>query len=662
MTHRSPGRGLRSLLALPWHSLLLIFGVMLIVAAGIDTSAPESLPARDAGVPAHAQRADDALIERFGPQETLLLGYRPHEVDLLSEGGLARIAALRDALAALPGVHHVATLLDVPLLFSPQIRPVDVGGELLRVADVGVDIDLARDELRTNPLYRQSLLAGDGRQAALRITLAQGAERGAVIAALQGALAPYALEAELFLAAPELAHAAAVRQQRADLPRLAIAALALVMLVAAVLLRGIAWGVVVPASAGANAVLVAGLLGWGGRGLDDAVLIGVVVAAISSGALALRLAVVCRSGTQAEPDARVMRALDDSMPVSGLAIAVAVSGFLALAAGSDARFADIGIIAAVGIVSGALIATMVTPPLLRIAIDPGSLLARRWRLPVGMLVLLLGVLGLGPAWFADGPLSRTGIDTEAEADLRHIADEFGGVEAMHVVLRDDSGRAGAGSSNPWFSAAGMQRVRRVHAYLQSLDGVSGVRSLALLQQTVAQLYGHDADDRELTALWHRLPRARRERLVGSCLSAVTPETLLTVGLSPRAGGAPSAGERAHGIREQLVHEFGFAPGQVEVHAGTDTSQPAMQRLVGVALALGLGVATAVFVLLSLFMLRRPARDLVLDAIAPLLAAIGVFATARAALLPATAAVVFALLVFELVVLAHPHGKLAQRSG
>lgn len=53
----------------------------------------------------------------------------------------------------------------------------------------------------------------------------------------------------------------------------------------------------------------------------------------------------------------------------------------------------------------------------------------------------------------------------------------------------------------------MQRVRSVHDYLQSLDGVSGVRSLALLQQTVAQLYGHDADDRELAALWHRLPGA-----------------------------------------------------------------------------------------------------------------------------------------------------------
>ncbi len=662
MTHRSPGRGLRSLLVLPWHSLWLIFGVMLIVAAGIDVSPPESLPARDAAVPVHAQRADDALIERFGPQETVLLGYRPREADLLSEGVLARIATLRDALAALPGVHRVTTLLDVPLLFSPQIRPVDVGGELLRVADMGVDIELARDELRTNPLYRQTLLASDGHQAALRITLAQGAERGAVIAALQDTLVPYAVEAELFLAAPELAHAAAARQQRADLPRLALAALALVMLVASMLLRGIAWGVVVPASAGASAVLLAGLLGWGGRGLDDAVLIGVAVAAIASGALALRLVVVCRSGTETEPDARAMRALDESMPVSGLAIAAAVSGFLALAGSTDARLADIGIIAACGVVSGALIATMLTPPLLRIALDPGSLLAPRWRLPVGSLVLLLGALGLGQAWFADGPLARTGIDTEAEAALRRTADEFGGVEALHVVLRDDSGRTGAGSSNPWFSAAGMQRVRSVHDYLQSLDGVSGVRSLALLQQTVAQLYGHDADDRELAALWHRLPRARRERLVGSCLSAATPETLLIVGLSPRAAGAPLAGELARSIREQLVHELGFAPGRVEVHADTDISQPAMQRPVNVALALELGVATAVFVLLSLLVLRRPARDLALDAVAPLLAAIGVFATVRAVSSSAGAAVAFALLAFALVVLARPHGGLSLRSG
>lgn len=88
----------------------------------------------------------------------------------------------------------------------------------------------------------------------------------------------------------------------------------------------------------------------------------------------------------------------------------------------------------------------------------------------------------------------------------------------------------------------------------------------------------------------------------------------------------------------------------------------MQRPVNVALALELGVATAVFVLLSLLVLRRPARDLALDAVAPLLAAIGVFATVRAVSSSAGAAVAFALLAFALVVLARPHGGLSLRSG
>lgn len=659
MTYRLPGRGVQPLLVLPWHSLLLILGIVLIVAAGIRLPQPAPAALARVALEGAAVPAADALAERFGAQRTLLLGYRPRDADLLSETVLARIAALRDALAALPGVHAVTTLLDVPLLFSPQIRPADLGGELLRVSDAGVDIELAREELRTSPLYRQLLLAGDGQQTALRIALAPQAERAAVIAAVQQALAPYATDATLTLAAPEFAQAAAAARQRADLPRYALAALGLAVPVFALLLGGIAHGVVVPLAATASGVLLCGLLGWAGRALDEAAYSAAVVAAATAGAMAWRFALACRAAAGADPQARLLHALAATQPALGLAVAVAASGFLAL--GAFPRQGALGALCALGVALGALVTLLVSAPALRIATDVPGLVAPRLRWPAGALVLVLGVLGLGQLLVADGPLARERRGTPEQLALASMAHEFGGIETVRVVLRDPSGRAGAGSANPWFSVAGLQRVRQVHEALQALDGVVGARSLALLQQTLESLHGHPPDDRELAALWQRLPQVRRERMIGAYLSAAGSETLLIAGWQASADGAPAVREFAHRIERQLVGELGFAPGQVEVHIDAAPERNAREPA-SAALLLGLGAATGVLFLLLLAQRRAP-REAAVAVLAPLLAGIAAFVGAPLVLpLTAPAAVAVALLVFALVVLGGARGATAQDSG
>lgn len=647
MTYRLPGHGVQPLLVLPWHSLLLILGVVLIVAAGVRLPQPASAALPDVASAGGAAPPADALAERFGAQRTLLLGYRPFDADLLSETVLARVAALRDALAALPGVQTVTTLLDVPLLFSPQIRPADLGGELLRVSDAGVDIELAREELRTSPLYRRLLLAADGQQTALRIALAPQAERAAVVAAVQQALAPYTTDATLTLAAPEFAQAAAATRQRDDLPRYALAALGLAVPVFALLLGGIARGVVVPLAAAASALLLCGLLGWAGRALDEAALTAAAVAAATAGALAWRFALACRAAVGADSQARLLQALAATLPALGLAVAVAASGFLAL--GALPRHGALGVSCALGVVLGALVTLLVSAPALRIATDVPGLLAPWLRLPAGALVLVLGALGMGQLLFADGPLAPERRGTPEQLALASMAHEFGGIETVRVVLRDPSGRAGAGSANPWFSVAGLQRVRQVHDALQALDGVAGVRSLALLQQTLESLHGHPPEERELAALWQRLPRQRRERMIGAYLSEAGPETLLIAGWRASADDAPAVREYARRIERQLVAELGFAPQQIEVHTDVVPARSAREPA-NAALSLGLGAAAGALFLLLLAQRRAP-REAAVAVLVPLLAAIAAFVGVHLMVpLAAPAAAAAAVVVFALVVL------------
>lgn len=655
MTHPLPARGIQPLLALPWHGLLLVLGVVLIIAAGAWRMAP---PPDAAALPAPSP-IDATLAARFGLHETLLLGYRPRSGDLLSEEALDRIRELRDALAAIPGVHRVTTLLDVPLLFSPPVRPADLGGDLLRVADAGVDIELARDEFRTSPLYRRLLLASDGQQTVLRIALEHGARAAEAAALLRRAIEPFEADAELQLVAAQAVPAMPGPQHDVLPLRHLIAALALAVLIGTVLYRSIAWALIAPGAAAASGLLLAGVLGWAGHPFDATVLCGMAVAMLFAAALALRLVAVCRNDAHGAGAERVAGGLQQSLPGLGRGVLVATAGFVVLAAVADSPSA--GLVPAVAVLLAAATALLLVPPMLRIATDVATMVPERVRLPAGAAVLLLGALGLGQLVLAGGPLARHEVVDAGAGRHALIADAFDGIEPFHIVLRDDSSQRGAGSTNAWFSVAGMQRVRAAHEVLAGLDDVAWVRSLALVQQTLERLYAHPPNDRELAALWNRLPRLRRERMIDPWLSPDEPETLLVAGW--RAGVAPGVmrEERALQIERELVQRLQLAPGQVEVHGGSDAAV-AGRGSMRIVLLPALGAAVGVFLLVECLVRRRALRSAVRRLPLPLLAAIAAFVAAQT-LLPPAGSVPFALLAFASLLLADPSaGTRVSRTG
>ena len=81
----------RLLLARPWHSLLVMLGLLLIVGAHIPDlrfdASPDTLLADD---PARAFAGE--IAAEFGPQDFLVVTYRPPRDDLMSELVLERIA------------------------------------------------------------------------------------------------------------------------------------------------------------------------------------------------------------------------------------------------------------------------------------------------------------------------------------------------------------------------------------------------------------------------------------------------------------------------------------------------------------------------------------------------------------------------------------------
>ncbi|MDY6825402.1 MAG: MMPL family transporter [Thermodesulfobacteriota bacterium] len=159
-----------SVLNHPWRLLVVFFIVIGMLGyfakdfqidASADTLANES----DEDIQ-YARKIDD----RYNIQSFLVIAYTP-QADLLSDKVLDDIAALRDELTALEGVASVMTLLDVPLLESPPVPVKELAGSLPTLRSSGVNMELARQELKTSPLYRNLLVSPDLKTTGIQINL-----------------------------------------------------------------------------------------------------------------------------------------------------------------------------------------------------------------------------------------------------------------------------------------------------------------------------------------------------------------------------------------------------------------------------------------------------------------------------------------------------------
>lgn len=619
----------RLLLARPWHSLLVMLALLLVVGAHIPDlrfeARPDTLLAED---PARGFAGE--IAAEFGPQDFLLVTYRPQRDDLMAERVLERIARLRAELAAVAGVQGVSSILEMPLLFSPPIRFADIGGELQRLQDTGVDTDLARTEFRQSPLYRQSLLSGDGHETALRVTLEpaaadallQGQQR--LLDDLQVVLERHRDEATLFLGGPALTAAAMPAFVQRDLVRYAAATLAVMTLMLVALLRRLSWALVPPVAAALCGVLLSGLLGWSGRPLTAIPAYALPVAMVAAAAMALRLVCAYRECLARQPARAPRELVGETLravlaPLLGGAAVAAVAA-AALASSPLAAVAALGVTAAFGIALAALLACVLVPVLLLLGaggayqpVAPSRAdlllagLAGRYGISVTLLALALlagGLAGMQKLQPEDRLLERFGRSSELFRGMLNIEREFGGVETLAIVLESDTPQlAGAGSSNPWYSARGLARLRQAHEYLDALQESAAVRSLALFGATATGLLDGPADDQQLAAAWRGMPAERRALLLEPWLSASTARTLIVVGLNA-SGPAPARHELIERIRAQLVGEFGFAPGQVRI-GGLAVLQGNALRTLWRTQFIAVAAACAALALLVLARLRSP---------------------------------------------------------
>ena len=150
--------------------LLSVFVVSVISSFGLtnfklDASSDALVLENDESLKAYREAEDE-----FGDSSFLIITYEPNQ-ELFSDYSINRIANLENDLKNIDGVDSVLSLLDAPIFFQPKVGLTQVADNLKDLTFEDIDLQLAKEEIINNPIYKELIISNDGSLTAMQVVL-----------------------------------------------------------------------------------------------------------------------------------------------------------------------------------------------------------------------------------------------------------------------------------------------------------------------------------------------------------------------------------------------------------------------------------------------------------------------------------------------------------
>ncbi len=585
----------------PWLTLSLCLALLAIAVSGVGRVDYDATLESDADA-AHRRE----IAARYGLQEFVVITATP-DGPLLAPSTLRTIGELVDNLRSIPGVSAVQSLLDAPLVRNVDGRLAALADNYRTLRRDDVDLERAWTELTSSPLYRDTLVSGDGHTTFIEVVLAPAGIAPTLIARLAYAinmrcpvcLTSFPAAGELLTAATQnrpvtLAAIATVLAQRlptlhATLSGAPLEAERRARALADDLVRGAAFSVpllglviagrvrdrrrffIVTTTTLASVLCSLGLAGWSGLALNN---LSVVMVPLALAANALSLGRMQMAFSVAAPVGQTVHAVIGLSGVIGL-----VCAGIALVFAPVAALAEFGMLLLLVALSALFVGVTLLPALatlLRLPPTRAALAADgatpRWRAPL----VAASVLGAGgivlleqaprpEPWLhvpsAAGVTASRHVDNEFELDILLAFPPAPTLpEAQETNNPDDELLAAIEHDNAlddnWFTPTIVDRITAIHVAMEALPGRIFVRSLASTLRVAEQLNGGVAFNAfDLNLIYRRLPRAVRAAVVEPYVAIAANEARVVVRLAP---GQLAPDARLARVRLLLEHELGLS--------------------------------------------------------------------------------------------------------
>jgi uncharacterized protein len=253
-----------------------------------------------------------------------------------------------------------------------------------------------------------------------------------------------------------------------------------------------------------------------------------------------------------------------------------------------------------------------------------------------VVITTLGVVGIGKLEVENSFINYFKQDTEIYQGLKQVDETLGGTTPLDIVLKfpppapvssEDAELAEMFGDEPtpksdyWFTPEKVERIKRVHDFLESVPGVGKVTSLASIVRVAEDLNkGREFDPFELNVIYKRLPDNLKQEMLSPYISIEDDEARITLRILDSTPGLRREAllER---IQTGLTQELGLAPAEFEVSGLLVLYNNMLQSLYSSQIQ-SLGWAM-LGVMLTLWVLFRSFKAAVIGVIPNIVAAAGV---------------------------------------
>ncbi|CAN5299075.1 RND family transporter [soil metagenome] len=657
----------------PWPVVVLYLVLTLVLgwqarSFEIDASADTLLTPDNA-----LFRQTQVVNERFAPQEFLVVGYRPHDGEVLAEDTFSELARLTAEISRLPRVESVRSLLNVPL---PELGEgdLDFGSRALTIERQNVDPAVLSRVFEDHPIYEDLVINDEQTAAALQVLFradpelerlrgrlvelsSDGASTGEAealreevqtlekelnrrrhveVEALRAIIAGYDDEADLYLGGVHVLAYQLIRIVRNDLLVFGGAVLLVISLLLWLIFGGLRWVLIPLLCCFVSVTTTIGLFG----------LLGFKATVVSANFVALQLiltlALVVHVIVQYQEHAlrhvehSRRRLVQDTMsdklaPILFAGITTSV-GFASLLLTGLQPVISFGWMMMIAMIASTVVTLTLCPALLQLfprgaappkrkilvqALDGlRSLAVRRGVLSVAISAVIVAAGAAGAALL---DVENSFIDyfrasTQVHEELSFIDRELGGSTPLDIVYEIPESERHPELA---LTATTAQAIQGIEEALERHSAVGKVLSIASFAEWARKLNdGRPLTEYELTAIYRSMEEALRDDLLGSFFAPETHQVRIAVRIQDSTDDLDR-----HVLIDSIhgdIQSLGVAPSQYQLTNLFVLYEDILQRLFR-SQVLTLGVVVAA--LLAAFLLLFRSIRIALIAIVPNVVAI-----------------------------------------
>ena len=106
----------------------------------------------------------------FSDSDFLIVTLRPNE-GIFNNESLRRIEKIENEILEIDGVNQVLSILDEPIVEQPIVSLSEIGDNIKYLLDESIDLQKAKQEILSNPIYQELIVSKDGSTTAFQILL-----------------------------------------------------------------------------------------------------------------------------------------------------------------------------------------------------------------------------------------------------------------------------------------------------------------------------------------------------------------------------------------------------------------------------------------------------------------------------------------------------------